>query len=251
MKCLILGAGYATRLYPLTREKPKPLLPVGGVPMLTRIIRRLVSIKGLDKIYIVINHKFVNNYEGWLGNYKEKESSKPIEILDDGTDSNDTRLGAIGDIHFVLKKENIRDDLLVVAGDNLFDFDLTPFIKFARKNKSSAIGIKDIKDKKFVSLYSTCQLNEKSVVVDFEEKPQFPKTTLISIAIYFFLKKHLGLFKEYVDAGNNLDAPGYYIAWLYKRIPLLGFIFGGRWFDIGDIDSYNKANSEFENSETA
>src|SRR3990170_7137173 len=134
MKAILLGAGYATRLYPLTREKPKPLLPVGGIPIIQRIIGRILSVKDLDGIYIVTNHRFVSNYNSWLSGYKPQKKMPNIHIFDDGSISPDDRLGAIGDIQFVIKNAKIKDDLLVVAGDNIIEFDVTPFINFAHKN---------------------------------------------------------------------------------------------------------------------
>lgn len=242
VKVLLLGAGYATRLYPLTRERPKPLLPIGGIPILQRIIERILSLKGLDAIYIVTNHRFANNYHNWLNNYKlQKKIATPIEIFDDMTISNDDKLGAIGDIQFVIDKANIKDDLLIVAGDNLLEFDINPFIRFAQEHGSS-VGLKNLKNKDLVSHYSVLEIDKKNKIIYFEEKPPSPRSTLISIGLYYFIAKHVGLIKKYLKEGHNPDAPGYYIQWLHRQIDLHGYVFEGEWFDIGDIDSYNKAN---------
>lgn len=242
MKALVLGAGYGTRLYPLTKDRPKPLLPVGGKPILERTIERLLAISDLDEIFIVSNHRFAENYEDWCREYR---CPKPIRVFDDGTQSNDDRLGAIGDIQFVLDRSKAKDDLLVVAGDNLIAFDLRDFWKFA-KSHGAAIGLKDLGRKDLVSQYSAVTLDATGKVVDFEEKPPLPKGTLISIGVYAFPKKQLRLIKDYLDAGHNRDAPGYYMQWLYQQVDLYGFVIQGPWYDIGDIDSYKQANDLFE-----
>ena len=244
MKAILLGAGYATRLYPLTREKPKPLLPVGGIPIIQRIMGRILSVKDLDGIYIVTNHRFFSNYNSWLSEYKPQKKLPDIRIFDDGSISPDDRLGAIGDIQFVIKNAKIKDDLLVVAGDNIIEFDVTPFINFAHKN-GSTVGLKDLKKSELISKYGAVTIDSRNKIIDFEEKPPQPKTTLISIGLYYFLKKHLSLMDDYVKSGHNPDAPGYYVQWLHKQIDLYGYVIDGPWFDIGDIDSYNDANRMF------
>ena len=244
MQCLLLGAGYATRLYPLTRERPKPLLPLGGVPILTRICEEVFKVKELSRIFVVSNHRFSGHYYKWLRDYEEHRALPvPVEIFDDLTTSNDDRLGAMGDIHFVLQHTKVQEDLLVIAGDNLIKFPLQEFVSFARE-RGSAIGLKDLGSKEHVSLYGAVGLNDKGCVSEFVEKPPRPRTTLISIGVYFFAQKHLPLLATYLAEGHSSDRPGDYIQWLYKRIPLYGHIIQGDWFDIGDIDSYNHANEQ-------
>jgi glucose-1-phosphate thymidylyltransferase len=238
----VLGAGYATRLYPLTRERPKPLLPIGGVPMLSRICDCVFEVDGLQRICLVTNHRFVRNYYNWLREYEGRRSRRcPVEIFDDLTDSNDDRLGAIGDMQFVIRHAKIDDDLLVIAGDNLFDFPLGDFVAFGRE-KGSCIGLKDLGSKDLVSLYGQVELDDSGRVVEFEEKPPRPRSTLVSIGVYFFGKKHVPLIERYIEEGHNADRPGNYIQWLHKTIELYGYVIKGDWFDIGDIDSYNRAN---------
>ncbi len=242
MKCLLLGAGYATRLYPLTRERPKPLLPVAGVPILQRICEKIFKVKGLETIYVVTNHRFAGHYWNWLRDYQTQRALPvPIEIYDDLTTSPDDRLGAIGDIQFVIQNAKIDDDLLVVAGDNLFEFDLQDFSVFAA-SKGSAVCLKDLKSRELVSLYGAVEVDKGGRIVDFEEKPPKPRTTLISVGVYHFARKHLPHFKQFLEEGRSKDAPGYYIQWLHEKIDLFGYVVEGEWFDIGDIDSYNRAN---------
>jgi glucose-1-phosphate thymidylyltransferase len=244
MKCLLLGAGYATRLYPLTRERPKPLLPVGGVPILQRICDSVQQVPAVDRIYVVTNHRFTPHYHNWV---RELGTPKiPIEIFDDLTTSNDDRLGAIGDMEFVVKNAKIDDELLVIAGDNLFEFPLADLIKLGRDRKGSVVAVKDLKSRSRASLYGVVQVDKQGRVTDFEEKPPAPQSTLIAIGLYFFTKEHVPMLRQYLEEGHNKDAPGHFIAWLHQQVPVFAFPIPGEWYDIGDIDSYNQANSLFE-----
>ena len=243
MKALLLGAGYATRLYPLTRERPKPLLPVGGVAILERICEKILPVPGIDHIYVVTNHRFAGHYYRWLTEFQESRKLKvPVEIYDDLTTSPDDRLGAIGDIDFVIQHANVDDDLLVVAGDNLFEFPLKAFTAFAKKKKSPAVCVKDLGDTELASLYGVVEVDAKGRIVDFEEKPPDPKSSLIAIGVYYFPKEHLPLLRQYLEEGQSRDAPGYFIQWLHQQVPLYAHPVKGAWYDIGDIDSYTKAN---------
>lgn len=244
MKALILGAGYGVRLYPLTKNKPKPLLAIAGRPVIEWVIDRILPLKGVDEIIIVVNEQFYENYQRWLGEYG---CSKKITLCNDHTDSNETRLGAIGDINLVIDEHKIKDDLLIIAGDNLFEFNLVEFVRFF-KSHGPTIALRNMKgvDKRLISQYSVVTLDKRDQVVDFEEKPPDPKSSLIAICLYLFPKKDLVLIKKYLATGFNPDAPGYYIQWLYKKTDVCGCIMKGSWFDIGDIDSYNKANDYYK-----
>ncbi len=242
MKCLLLGAGYATRLYPLTRECPKPLLPVGGTPILQRICDAVNRVSGVDRIYVVTNHRFVSHYYTWLRGLKPPV---PIEVFDDLTTSNDDRLGAVGDMDFVVRHAKIDDELLVIAGDNLFEFELADFVRFARERRGSAVAVKDVKSRERASLYGVVDVDKQGRINDFEEKPPQPASTLIAIAMYFFAKEHVPLIRQYLEAGHNKDAPGHYIAWLHQQVPVYAYPVRGEWYDIGDIDSYSRANEKY------
>ncbi len=241
MKCILLCAGYATRLYPLTREKPKSLLPVGNVPMIERILDKIIHMDEMNKVYVVTNHRFIQHFYYWHRDYEHREK---VEIFDDNTMDNDDRLGAIGDIEYVVKNAKINEDMIVVAGDNLLMFDITDFLKFGKKHRL-AIAVKDVKNKKLASLYGAVKLGSDNQVLDFEEKPPSPKSTLISICLYYIAKEHVPLVSKYLAEGHNKDAPGYYIGWLFQNYPLYAWTIKGQWLDIGDIDSYNKANALF------
>lgn len=243
MDALILGAGYGVRLYPLTKNLPKPLLSVAGKPVIEWTIDSLRKINRINKFFVVVNDRFYGNYMQWLTDYKSPEN---IIIINDGTTSPDDRLGAIRDIQFVLDKEKIKDDLLVIAGDNLFDFSLNSLVSFFEKHGSSIalINLKHL-DKDLLSQYGIATLDKDNKIIDFEEKPPVPKNTLAGICLYLFSAGHLSLVSKYLETGYNSDAPGFYIQWLYKQIRLYGSEMKGKWFDIGDIDSYNNANEYF------
>jgi glucose-1-phosphate thymidylyltransferase len=241
MKAIILAAGYATRLWPLTLDKPKPLLPVGGKPIIDHIIKRLEKINGLSEIHIVSNTKFVSAFMQWKKNYKCK---KKIFVTDDGMKTLDERRGSIGDTIFTVEKRKINTDILVVAGDNLFDFDLDAFINQARLNSQNAsIGLFDIKDKKLAKEYGIVSLNKDLTIASFEEKPSKPKTTLAAMCLYYFPKDKIRLIKKYKADGHPLDLAGSFIKWLSQRENVYGHVFKGRWLDIGDKKSLKKAQS--------
>jgi glucose-1-phosphate thymidylyltransferase len=248
MKALLLGAGYATRLYPLTRERPKPLLPIGGVPILQRIVEKVFQVPDVDRVYVVTNHRFVGHYYNWLRDYEQQRKKKlkaPIEIFDDMTTSNDDRLGAIGDVDFVIRNAKVDDDLLVIAGDNLFDFALADFVGYA-KEKRCAVALYDVKSRDLAALYGIVSVEKDGRIADFEEKPPMPSSTLACIGVYYFGREHLGRVRQYLGEGRKKDAPGYYIEWLVGQVALYGWTVPGTWYDIGDIDSYNKANELYE-----
>lgn len=241
MKALILAAGYGTRLYPLTEKQAKPLLPVAGKPMVEHVINKIEQIAEVDEICIVINQKFVSNFEQWVSGFK---TSKKVTLFNDGSTDDANKIGAIGDMKFVIEKGNISDDLFVIAGDNLFDFSVNPFVKFF-KEKGTSIGLYRVEPLELVRKYSVVELDKNRRVLNFEEKPEHPSTNLIAICMYLFPKEKLGLITDYLEEGNNPDAPGYYIKWLARKDSVFGFALSGIWFDIGDFKSYNEADKAF------
>jgi len=244
MKALILAAGYAVRLYPLTRRYPKPLLPIGRKPIINYILDKLNVIDTIDEIIIVTNSKFILQFKKWSERVKSK---KPLSLIDDLTSSNLDRRGAIGDLYFVIEQKRLRDDLLVVGGDNLFDRDLKGFLDFARsRSPNPVIGVYDIKTPKRTNRYGVVKLNNNNRIIDFKEKPKVPFSTLVAMCLYYFPKGKLRLAREYMSIkGHRRDATGFYINWLRKRTSVYGFVFDCRWFDIGDRGFYRKAQESF------
>lgn len=243
MKALVLAAGYATRLYPLTKDKPKPLLPVGKKLILDHILQKINDIDKVDKIHIITNDKFYAVFDAWR---ETAVSEKEIIVDNDGSTTNENRLGAIGDIRLVIERHKISDALLIVAGDNVFDWALKDFVEFSRVEPGVfAVGVYDIKDKKEAHRYGVVEVDENGRLKNFLEKPQEPPSSLIATGIYYFPEGKAGLVTEYLNEGTQRDAPGHFVAWLLKRRPVRCYSFDGRWYDIGDIVSYQKADREF------
>lgn len=244
MKALILAAGYGIRLYPLTKQYPKPLLEAGKKPIINYIIDKIELLTEIDEIVVVTNSKFAALFEKWAAGLK---TSKIISIVDDLTTTVENRRGAIGDIKFSVDEKHIEDDLLVIGADNLFDDDLKGFLSFAGKNKLyHLIGAYDIADIRQADKYGVISVDKENKIIDFEEKPKFPKSTLVAMCLYFFPKDKLKFIDEYLKSkANKFDATGFYIDWLRKRDSVYAFKFGGRWYDIGDHGVYNKIKEGF------
>ncbi|MDD3905289.1 MAG: nucleotidyltransferase family protein [Candidatus Omnitrophica bacterium] len=246
MTLIILAAGYSIRLHPLTLNTSKSLLQIGNKKMIDRILEKVLKIREVSSVYLITNSKFFKNFGDWL---KESRHKNKIALICDGTTSNENRLGAIKDLEFVIREEAIKDDVLVVAGDNLFEFDLGKFLKFAAGKDGVSIAVHDIGDKELAKNFGVVKVDADGRVIDFEEKPAEPKSTLISTGIYYFPKDKVDFIDEYVKMQTKLDAPGYYIGWLSKRDKVYAFAFQEDWYDIGNMESYKKADSEYLNKE--
>jgi len=241
VKAVILAAGYATRLYPLTLDRPKALLPVGGRPMVEHLLLQLEGMEGLDAIYLVTNSKFAGAFREWASAWEGRE----VQIVDDGTDDEETKLGAIGDLDLTIRAAAIDDDLLVLAGDNLFSESLAPFAEFALAKGAPALGVYDVGDLEAIRRYNAIELDEDDRLTYFEEKPEHPRSTLTGIALYFYPRQSLGLVREYLEAGNNPDQPGRLVEWLYPRAPVYAWRVPGRWYDIGSAETLAEADRAF------
>jgi len=243
MKAVITCAGYASRLWPLTKDTPKPLLEVKDKPIVDHIIARVTEIPEVDGIYIVTNEKFYSNFEKWL---QGKSFKVPVKVLNDRTTNNDDRLGQVGDIQFVIEKENIVDDMLVVAGDNLFNFSLVPAFETFKAGSNILNPLWESKSYKAARESGSVVLSEDSSFADFMEKAPSPKSTLLSLGIYLFPKQKLGLIKQYIDEKNNADKMGYFLTWLMQHEKVFGHVYFERWFDIGWIEALEEARQKFE-----
>ena len=245
-----MAAGYGTRLYPLTKDTPKPLLKVGNQPMINHLVDKILALDGVSEIIVITNEKFYKVFQDWLNSNKKNCNNISIDIINDGTTTPENRLGAIGDIHFAIKEKSIKEDTLVIGGDNIFDFDLKEFVEFAKSVRpKKSLGFVDIKDKEKAHNFGVAELDENKKVVSFEEKPQSPKSSLVAMCLYFLPKENLHLVAEYIENHvknqDEKDTSGTYIKWLYKREDVFGFVFQGRWYDIGHIDSYNEVQKYF------
>ena len=238
MKLLVIAAGYATRLYPLTLNQPKALLPVGGRPMLDRVLGSLASVEP-DGIYVVTNSKFAPHFREWAAERPE------VTVIDDGTTSDEDKLGAIGDIAFVLEQAQIDDDLVVVAGDNLFSEDLGEFGAFCRERSAPVVALYDVGDLTQMSKYNAIETDAEGRITFFEEKPAGALSTLMGVALYFYPRRTLPLIREYVAEGNNPDQPGRLVQWLYRRVSFYTWRVPGRWYDIGSAETLREADKAF------
>jgi glucose-1-phosphate thymidylyltransferase len=236
-----LAAGYATRLYPLTLDRPKPLLEVAGEPILDRLLGQL-PLPELDAITVVTNAKFAPHFRVWA---EGRDASVPIEVVDDGTTSDDDKLGAIGDLDLVVRTLNAEDDLLVAAGDSLFTERLDGFASFARRREAAAIAVYDVGDLEAMGRLSAVSVDSSGRVTGFEEKPERPASTLAGIALYFYPCEVLPLVSQYLGEGHNADQPGRFVEWLYSRTPVYAWPVPGRWLDIGTPDALAEADREF------
>jgi glucose-1-phosphate thymidylyltransferase len=240
MKVIILAAGYATRLKPLTEKTPKPLLPVAGKKIIEHILDKIQAVKEIDQIFIVTNDKFYNQFKEWKDGLNTKI---PIDILNDKTKTNEERLGAVMDINFAIQEKNINDNILVVAGDNLFEFTLAEaYSEFMKKG--NVIILYDVGNIELAKNYGVVSL-DGGLISSFEEKPENPKSTLVSTGLYFFDRNIVQHIKEYLEQTDDKDKLGKFIAWLYPKIKIIPFVSQEKWFDIGSLEQLKKAEKEF------
>jgi glucose-1-phosphate thymidylyltransferase len=237
VKAIVLAAGYATRLRPLTDRIAKELLPVGGRPMIDWILEALAAVPLLGDVHVVTNARKAADFERWA-------AAREVTIHDDGTTSNDDRLGAIGDIAFVLEQIGDEDDLLVIAGDNLFELDLADLVRFwSDRPGSSALAVHDVGSLELARSFGVVELDADDRLVGFIEKPERPASTLIATATYLYSREHVPLLATYLADGNPPDQPGRFVDWLHRREPVYGYRFDGAWFDIGSPEQLLEADN--------
>lgn len=250
MDAIILAAGYATRLYPLTLNRAKPLLEVAGKPMIEWVLDNLANVPGVGTIYVVTNDKFASDFQAWADHYQLRQSQLTFKIINDGSKGDADRLGAIGDINLVITRENLsKSDLLIVAGDNLFSESLAGFVEYARKTEAT-VAVHDVGDLEKIKKYSTVTIDSDGVITRFEEKPEKPQSTLAAIALYYYSHEIIQLITTYLAAGNNPDQPGRFVQWLYTREPVKTFQIKGKWLDIGSKETLEEANRIFAKIKT-
>jgi glucose-1-phosphate thymidylyltransferase len=261
MNAILLCAGYATRLYPLTLNKAKPLLEVAGKPIVEWVLDNLRPVPNLETVFVVTNNKFATDFQSWAKAYQDRSAFAKaradrlgeikIKVINDGSTSDDDKLGAIGDINFVLTRADTlaADDLMVIAGDNLFDEPLTEFVA-AAKDAVAMVAVHDVGDLEAMKKYGAVTVDSDGVITHFEEKPEKPKSTLAAVALYYYSREALPLFTTYLAAGNNPDQPGRFLQWLYPRKPVKTYQIKGRWLDIGSKGTLEKANEIFAKRES-
>ncbi|MBO4548433.1 MAG: nucleotidyltransferase family protein [Abditibacteriota bacterium] len=241
MKCLILAAGYATRLYPLTKNFPKPLLKVAGKPILGWLTEDLETCGLIDEYAVISNHRFAPHFNEWAAGLP-----LPVTVLDDGTVSNEDRLGAVKDIRFAIDALHIDDDIVVIAGDNLLDFSLTRFVDYARGKDTACVMRYYEPDRDRLKKCGVAETGPDDLILSMEEKPAEPKSHWCCPPFYYFPKRELHLVAEGIEAGCGTDAPGSFVVWLCARTAVHAMEMPGRRYDIGDLASYEQAQKEYK-----
>ena len=239
MTSIILAAGYATRMYPLTLNYPKPLLEVGGKKIIDWLIEDLEK-AGVERTVVVSNHKFISQFQAWA------EGRENTIVLDDGSEDNDHRLGAVKDIEFAIEEANIDDDIVVLAGDNVLNFSLSSFIDYGREKKTSCIMRHEEKDKNKLRKTGVIEIDEDELVLNMEEKPKEPKSNWAVPPFYYYTKEDKDLIKEGIASGCGTDAPGSFVSWLVKTRPVHAYRMIGERFDVGSIEGYEKIKKEYK-----
>jgi glucose-1-phosphate thymidylyltransferase len=245
MKLIILAAGYATRLYPLTLNQPKPLLAVAGKPMIEHVLDNLAPVKEIDHAYVVTNAKFAGHFQRWAERYGARHAGFAFTIINDGSTDDSNKLGAIGDLNLVLNEAGIEDDIVVVAGDNLFSESLGGFGRYVRERDAPVLAVYDVGDPEAIRKYSSIEVDGEGRITHFEEKPAEPKSTLTGIALYYYPRASLPLIRRYVEEGNNPDQPGRLVQWMYRRTPFYTWKVPGLWYDVGSKETLEEAGRIF------
>ena len=240
MVCIILAAGYATRLYPLTENKPKPLLEIGGRTILDMLIDNVDSTLCADEYVIVSNHKFYRHFTEWA-----KGKTQKITVIDDGTNSNEERLGAVRDMLLAVEKLGIDDDIFVAAGDNVLDFSLNDFVDYAKSRDTSCVMRYYEPDKAKISRSGCLVIDENEKVLLMQEKPENPASEWCCPPFYYYKSDDLNLIRESVDGGCPSDSPGGLVEWLCVRTVIHAYEMNGKRYDIGNLESYRNAISLF------
>lgn len=241
MDCILLCAGYATRMYPLTENFPKPLLEISGKPLIDYLIDDLVKNRLIDRFIVVSNHKFIEHFKKWKATRSEN-----ILLLDDGSTANENRLGAVKDIQFAIESALINSDVLVLAGDNLLDFSLSTFIEFAKEKNSNCVMRYYESDLTKLKRTGVAVVDENDLIISMVEKPENPQSNWAIPPFYVFGKEYLSEFKVGINGGCKVDAPGGFIEWFAKRNAVYAFKMPGSRIDIGSLEGYEKIKKSYK-----
>jgi len=242
MKAVILAGGYARRMWPLTKNRPKHLLPVAGRPMLDYVMASLESVPALEEIFISTNMRFQDQFKNYLDGV---HTEKRLRLFVEDTHSEEEKLGSVGALGYLIRENNLDDELLVIGGDNIFSFKMEDFIDYFYMKNANVIALYDLGDREKARLYGVVHIDGECRIVDFQEKPSDPQSTLVSTACYVFTRRGVQNILRYLEEGNDPDKMGHFIEWLYKHDDVYGYVFTGVWFDIGSLESYEAANKYF------
>ncbi|MBI4355631.1 MAG: NTP transferase domain-containing protein [Candidatus Omnitrophica bacterium] len=238
MHVVILAAGYGTRLYPLTKHRPKALLLLGRRRLLDLLLDRCLALPGVERVWVVSNHRYIAQFRRWRAAHPQRAR---IRLIDDGSTSNENRRGAVRDLQLALRRGNIQGSVLVVAGDNYFSSSLEGFLRAARRRDRTMIGLHVVASRRLAARYGTVRLDGAGRISRFDEKSPHPATRTAAMGLYALPRRVLPRIDDYLRRGAQADAPGYFVQWLSSRMPVYGYRLGGDWFDIGDLASYRRA----------
>ena len=242
MKAVILAGGYARRMWPLTKNRPKHLLPIAGRPMLDYVMDSLESIPDLEEIFLSTNMRFQGQFKKYLDGVNTK---KKLRLFIEDTRSEEEKLGSVGALGYLIRESGLDDNLLVIGGDNIFGFEMTDFIEYFYSKKANTIALYDLGNREKARLYGVVHIDDDNRIIDFHEKPADPQSTLVSTACYAFTRKGVRSILRYLEEGNDPDKMGHFIEWLYRHDDVYGFVFTRVWFDIGSLESYEAADRYF------
>ena len=241
MIAIVMAGGFAKRLWPLTKNQPKPLLDVAGRPILEYVLKKVEAVPEVEKIIVSTNEKWGENFKEFIASRGNK---KEAEVFVEPGLKNDEKLGALGGLGYLIEHKGIQKDLMVVGGDNIFEFDLNRLVALFKEKKATVIAFHDCQSIEVAKKMGVAELGEDGKIIDFEEKPAEPKSTFVSTACYVFPKKSLKLLFEYLKE-NSPDALGFFVKWLYQREPVYGMAFKEEWFDIGSFEQLEEARKYF------
>ncbi len=247
MTAIVLAAGYATRLYPLTLDLPKALLPLGGRAMLDYLMDQIASVDDVRDVVIVTNSRFYNQFLAWLdqARFEGRYPDLNLQVLDDGTHSDETKRGAVGDMLYAIETLCIDDELLVCASDNFFTFPLTDFVQDFHRTGKDTLLMAHLDSVATLRGFAVATLDDQGRVIGFVEKPKDPPTDIGVYALYLYKRDTVPLIRQYLDEGNSPDAPGHFPEWLYHRRDVRGYLFEGECIDIGTPEMYKTVCDRF------
>ena len=246
MKNIVIAAGYATRLYPLTENFPKPLLKIGERSILDRILDDVDGIEDIDEHIIVTNHKFTEIFNNWISERKQKPGTKPIRIIDDGTTDNENRLGAVKDLLLAIDEFDINDDIMVLAADNVLDFSFQGFVNFFKQKNTSVIMCHHEPELYKLQRTGVIAVDDDMKVLEMQEKPEHPVSNWAVPPFYIYKKNDLPLIRDCLNHGCGFDAPGNLAHYLVNATTIHAWIMPGSRYDIGSLDSYKEAQILFQ-----
>ena len=247
MRAVVLAGGFAKRMWPLTKDKPKHLLPVAGKPMLGYILTKLEPVALVDQVYVSTNAAFERHFRQYLDTV---ESKKKISLFIEDSRKEEEKLGSVGALNYLVRKCGVDGELLVFGGDNIFSFSVEDFVGYFRHKKANAVALFDLESVDKVRSYGVVKIDSDGCIVDFQEKPAEPKNTLISTACYAFSRDGVRNLHRYLEEGNEPDKMGHFIEWLHRNDKIYGYVFKGFWFDVGSFESYHEADKHFLKSNT-